>query len=101
MKFNKFFKILDTVITSITPSMVAYALGLVVDYPLPDEILDVCSNLGTSQCPLDPTEEATWNFVFSVGYEYPLIDLVIEATIKDQDDNVIACFSLAANVVDE
>lgn len=81
--------------------MTAYALGQVVVYPLPDEIQDVCSNLGTSQCPLDPTEEVTWNFLFSVGLEYPLIDLRIEAKLTDQDKNIVGCFSLEAIVIDD
>lgn len=81
--------------------MTAYALGQVVVYPLPDETVDVCSNLGTSQCPLDPTEEATWNFIFSVGLEYPLIDFTVEASLADQSGNIVSCFSLDAIVVDE
>lgn len=80
--------------------IVAYALGQIVDYPLPDEINKVCNNLGTSQCPLDPTEEATWNFIFSIGYEYPLIELVIEVNLLDQSDNYVSCFKLDAQVVD-
>lgn len=80
--------------------MTAYALGQVVVYPLPDATMDVCSNLGTSQCPLDPTEEATWHFLFSVGMEYPEIPLTIEATLTDQSGNIIGCFSLDALVVD-
>lgn len=81
--------------------MIAHALGVTVEYPLPDDILDVCSNLGTSQCPLDPTEEATWYFVFSVGQEYPIIPLQIEASLTDDDGNIIGCFALDAHVVGE
>lgn len=97
--FKLNYQSLDTTITSLTPKMTAYALGQTVNYPLPDEILDVCANLGTSQCPLDPTEEATWFFVFSVGQEYPIIELTIEASLTDDNDNVVGCFSLDAHVV--
>lgn len=92
--------ILADVIYDLTPKIVAYALGQVVPYPLPDETMDVCSNLGTSQCPLDSTEEATWYFLFAVGHEYPLISLTLEATLYDQSNNTIGCFSLDAQIVE-
>lgn len=99
-KVNNLFPNLDNPISSLRPEIIAYALGQTVPYPLSDELNNVCANLGTSQCPLDPTEEATWKFVFFVGMEYPKVDLVLEVNLLDQSDNIVSCFKLEGQVVD-
>ena len=70
----------------------ATTLGITVPYELPPEVAAVCPNLmHGAYCPLYPTEDVTYLFVFPVG-NYPEIGVKVEISLLDQDKETQTCF---------
>ncbi|XP_017481443.1 PREDICTED: epididymal secretory protein E1-like [Rhagoletis zephyria] len=71
----------------------ATALGITVPYELPEEVADVCRNLlyGAS-CPIDKSEDVSYNFIFDVDSSYPEISVKVQLNLVDENDESVACF---------
>lgn len=82
----------DKFITTMTTLVKATTLGVTVPYVLPDDVKAVCPNLMYgAYCPLYPTEDVTYLFVFPIG-NYPEISVKVEIYIEDQDGDIVSCF---------
>ncbi|XP_075163447.1 Niemann-Pick type C-2d [Haematobia irritans] len=80
-------------VTRATTLVKAKTLGITVPYELPEEVSDVCSNLmHEAYCPLYPTEDVTYLFLFPVGSNYPEISVNIEIYLENQDHEILTCF---------
>lgn len=90
--------ITTTDIESLTPRITAHALGQIVQYDLPAEILVGCDYLEGARCPIDQGSTVTYNFEFDVGPEYPLIDLNIEQRLFDQNNVIQFCVDVTSRV---
>lgn len=88
----------QTDIVTLTPKITAHALGQIVHYDLPDDILLGCNHLTGARCPIDEGSTVTYNFQFDVGNEYPLIDLNIEQRLFDQDGVLQFCVDVSSRV---
>ncbi|XP_037955975.1 NPC intracellular cholesterol transporter 2-like [Teleopsis dalmanni] len=79
-------------VSELTTKVKAYTFGISVPYELPEETSNVCRNLMYgAYCPLYPTEDVTYLFLFPVG-SYPEISVKIEIYLVDQDDEIATCF---------
>ncbi|XP_013100039.1 NPC intracellular cholesterol transporter 2 homolog a [Stomoxys calcitrans] len=80
-------------VTTATTLVKAKTFGVTVPYELPDEVKDVCSNLMYgAYCPLYPTEDVTYFFLFPVSANYPEISVNIEIYLENQDGELLTCF---------
>lgn len=82
---------LDAVVT-------AYALGVVIDYPLDQK--NACFSLTNAECPLDKYEEVTYRLALPVAKTYPSISLAVEIALKDKNKRSMMCYKLNLEVVD-
>lgn len=89
--FNSF--LVETYVTKATTLVKAKTLGITVPYELPEEVRDVCPNLlYGAYCPLYPTEDVTYLFLFPIANSYPEISVNVEIYLVDQDQTIITCF---------
>ncbi|XP_041447522.1 NPC intracellular cholesterol transporter 2 homolog a [Drosophila obscura] len=90
----------DKYITSMKAMVKATTLGIItVPYELPPDVAAVCPNLMYgAYCPLYPTEDVTYLFVFPIG-EYPEIGVKVEIYLVDQDGDIATCFVCDIKVV--
>lgn len=80
-------------ITSATTLVKAKTFGLTVPYELPANVSDVCSNLMyEAACPLYPTEDVTYLFLFPIANSYPEISANVQIYIVDQNEEIVTCF---------
>ncbi|XP_052863621.1 NPC intracellular cholesterol transporter 2-like [Anopheles cruzii] len=89
----------DRAVFNMTTIPTATALGITAPYPLPAEFAATCNWLEGSSCPLSPNEDVTYRLTIPVLSIYPLVSLVIEIDIVDQDSQTVACFLVDAQVV--
>uniref|UniRef100_A0A1A9ZHC2 MD-2-related lipid-recognition domain-containing protein n=1 Tax=Glossina pallidipes TaxID=7398 RepID=A0A1A9ZHC2_GLOPL len=79
---------------SIAAQVKAKVIGLIVPYPLPQHVADVCSNLMyEAMCPIYKTEDVIYQFNFFVETIFPEIPVTIEISLTDDSRELIACFS--------
>ncbi|XP_050079297.1 uncharacterized protein LOC126567107 [Anopheles maculipalpis] len=89
----------DRAVTSMRTVPTATALGITAPYPLPAEFADTCAWLEGSSCPLSANEDVTYRLTIPVLPIYPLVSLVIEIDIVDNNDQSVTCFLVDAQVV--
>lgn len=83
----------DKHVTEATTLVKAKTLGITVPYELPEETKNVCANLMYgAYCPLYPTEDVTYFFLFPVASNYPEISVNIEIYLVNQDSDILTCF---------
>ncbi|XP_073821351.1 Niemann-Pick type C-2d [Musca autumnalis] len=80
-------------VTRATTLVKAKTLGITVPYELPADVREVCSNLlYGAYCPLYPTEDVTYLFLFPIASNYPEISVTVEIYIENQDSELLTCF---------
>lgn len=83
----------DKSVTKATTLVKAKTMGLTVPYELPEEVRNVCPNLlYGAYCPLYPTEDVTYLFLFPIASHYPEISVTVEIYIENQDSELLTCF---------
>lgn len=76
-----------------TTSVRATVFGVTVPFELPEDIKKTCDFLDNGDyCPLDEGEDVTYLFDFAVSKVYPEIQVGIEITVTDDDNNAVFCF---------
>ncbi|XP_015120673.1 NPC intracellular cholesterol transporter 2 [Diachasma alloeum] len=79
------------------PIVKARALGITVNYPLPEQ--DACKSLTNGECPLEKGELISYGLKMPILKAYPNVDLHLTFSLVDQKENVHVCFELDARVV--
>ncbi|XP_065341783.1 NPC intracellular cholesterol transporter 2-like [Cloeon dipterum] len=83
---------------NLTPKVYVTTLGLVIDYPLPNQ--DVCADLIFGGCPLVAGDVATYKLTMPILNEYPLVSMTIEFSILDGiTSETLTCFEVDGQVV--
>lgn len=79
--------------------MVATALGITAPYELPPDRANACNWLDGSACPISQGEDIVSTLSMPVLPIYPLVSLVIEVSILDEQARTQTCFAIDARVV--
>ncbi|XP_053671480.1 uncharacterized protein LOC128721726 [Anopheles nili] len=79
--------------------VVATALGITAPYELPPDRANACNWLTGSACPISQGEDITSTLSMPVLPIYPLVSLVIEVSVIDEQARTHACFAVDARVV--
>jgi ML domain len=70
------------------------------EFPMPNEQQNACNHLINSSCPLDATEDVTWQLTMPVLEEYPAeVSLTLEVSLIGDSDQVVTCFNVLTVVV--
>ncbi|XP_067618129.1 NPC intracellular cholesterol transporter 2-like isoform X2 [Eurosta solidaginis] len=86
-------------IQEITTAIRATTLGITVPYPLPEDVANVCENLlYGANCPIDQSEDATYQLNFYIDKSYPEIPVKVEVDLVDENKQSIACFTVDIKV---
>ncbi|KFB38300.1 AGAP002849-PA-like protein [Anopheles sinensis] len=80
-------------------TVVATALGITAPYELPEDRANACNWLSGTSCPISQGEDITSTLSMPVLPIYPLVSLVIQVGVVDQDNNSLTCFAINARVV--
>lgn len=81
------------VTSNVVAKVRAHVMNLPVNYDLPPDVADVCSNLENGdKCPIPAGQEVVYNFQFLVAKYYPEISANIEVSLVDENKNVLTCF---------
>ncbi|XP_011305854.1 protein NPC2 homolog [Fopius arisanus] len=83
---------------ALKPVVKAKALGITVDYPLPEQ--DACKSLVNGECPLEKGELVSYGLRMPILKAYPKVDLHLTFFLVDPQKNVHVCFEIDAKVVD-
>jgi len=76
---------------TLRPVVMAIALGLTIEYVLPDEHQNACNHLLQGSCPLSASEDAIYHFIFHVEDVYPPIPVTVELRLVDHMNRVVFC----------
>uniref|UniRef100_A0A182UZM7 MD-2-related lipid-recognition domain-containing protein n=1 Tax=Anopheles merus TaxID=30066 RepID=A0A182UZM7_ANOME len=79
--------------------VVATALGITAPYELPPDRANACNWLEGSACPISQGEDIISTLSMPVLPIYPLVSLVIEVSILDEQARTQTCFAIDARVV--
>ncbi|EAA07712.5 AGAP002849-PA [Anopheles gambiae str. PEST] len=79
--------------------VVATALGITAPYELPPDRANACNWLDGSACPISQGEDIVSTLSMPVLPIYPLVSLVIEVSILDEQARTQTCFAIDARVV--
>ncbi|CAB3362301.1 Hypothetical predicted protein [Cloeon dipterum] len=83
---------------NLKPKVMVTTLGLVIDYPLPNQ--DVCADLIFGGCPLVAGDVATYKLTMPILNDYPLVSMTIEFSILDGiTSETLTCFEVDGQVV--
>lgn len=58
-----------------------------------------CNHLVGTTCPIDAGEDVLWHFTMPVTAEYPLIDLLVEVSLLDENQEPVFCAAIEAKVL--
>uniref|UniRef100_A0A182IQW1 ML domain-containing protein n=1 Tax=Anopheles atroparvus TaxID=41427 RepID=A0A182IQW1_ANOAO len=84
---------------SLRYTVVATALGITAPYELPPDRANACDWLTGSSCPISQGEDITSTLEMPVLPIYPLVSLVIQVGVVDEQNRNFACFAIDARVV--
>lgn len=76
---------------TLRPHVLATALGVTIEYPLPPDQQNACNHLSIGSCPLSVNEDATYNFVFPITSVYPPIPVSVQLTLYNHAGQPVFC----------
>uniref|UniRef100_A0A182ST85 MD-2-related lipid-recognition domain-containing protein n=1 Tax=Anopheles maculatus TaxID=74869 RepID=A0A182ST85_9DIPT len=79
--------------------VVATALGITAPYELPPDRAAACNWLSGSACPISQGEDIVSTLSMPVLPIYPLVTLVVEVSVLDEQARTHTCFAVDARVV--
>ncbi|XP_052863620.1 NPC intracellular cholesterol transporter 2 homolog a-like [Anopheles cruzii] len=79
--------------------VVATALGITAPYELPPDRAAACNWLVGTTCPISQGEDVSSTLSMPVLPIYPLVTLVVEVSVLDEETRTHACFAVDARVV--
>ncbi|XP_021915174.1 epididymal secretory protein E1-like [Zootermopsis nevadensis] len=88
----------DHNITELKPNVQAIALGLPVEYPVPQR--NACKSILEKTCPLPQNVQATYVLKIPILSIYPPVRLTVKFALIDSGTNqVVTCFKISGQVV--
>ncbi|KAK7492354.1 hypothetical protein BaRGS_00016451 [Batillaria attramentaria] len=83
----------NTEITAAKTVVYGYILGAKVPFPVPS---DACQNMA---CPVSSGATVTYTNTVYVQPVYPLVSVVVQWELHDQNNDMIVCFNIPAEIV--